>query len=340
MFFFFNFDKDDNNQVESASGSVPETVPEKPNKSKKKTTDTVSSPALPAIDDQNIKNLIYTIRGKQVMLDSDLAMLYGYEVKRLNEQVRRNKERFPEDFMFQLSPEEIPNSLKSQIATLNERGNRRGLHLKKYPYAFTEQGIYMLSTVLRGSLAVQQSIFIMRAFREMRHFIANNAFLLDRVSKIELKQLEADKKFEQIFEYISDHKEQNQKLFFDGQIYDAFTLLTDLIQKATKEIILIDGYVDVKTLNLLAKKQPGVNVTIYTHTNTKLTNSDIITFNAQYPQLAVKFTKLFHDRFLILDRKKVYHIGASLKDAGKTCFAVSLFEDGRKELLQKLNSIK
>ena len=336
MFFFF-FDKD-NQQEQEDQAPDPETAPSR--KPAKKATPKEAALSLPTIDDQNIKNLIYTIRGKQVMLDNDLAMLYGYEVKRLNEQVRRNKERFPEDFMFQLSPEEIPNSLKSQIATLNERGNRRGLHLKKYPYAFTEQGIYMLSTVLRGSLAVQQSIFIMRAFREMRHFIANNAFLLDRVSKIELKQLEADKKFEQIFDYISDHKESNQKLFFDGQIYDAFILLTDLIQKATKEIILVDGYVDVKTLNLLAKKQPGVNVTIYTHANTKLSAQDISTFNAQYPQLTVKYTRLFHDRFLILDRKKVYHIGASLKDAGKTCFAVSLFEDGRKELLQKLNSIK
>ncbi len=337
MFFFFYFDKD-NQQEQENEALEPESTT--PSKTAKNTKPKESAPALPAIDEQNIKNMIYTIRGKQVMLDSDLAKLYGYEVRKLNQQVKRNIDRFPEDFMFQLTFDEVPARLKSQIVTLNESGNKRGLHVKKPPFAFTEQGIYMLSTVLRGSLAVQQSIFIMRAFREMRHFIANNAFLLDRVSKIELKQLEADKKFEQIFEYISDHKEQNQKLFFDGQIYDAFTLLTDLIQKATKEIILIDGYVDVKTLNLLAKKQPGVNVTIYTHTNTKLTNSDITTFNAQYPQLAVKFTKLFHDRFLILDRKKVYHIGASLKDAGKTCFAVSLFEDGRKELLQKLSSIK
>ncbi|MBQ9634650.1 MAG: ORF6N domain-containing protein [Acidaminococcaceae bacterium] len=274
------------------------------------------------------------------MLDSDLAELYGYEVRKLNQQVKRNIDRFPEDFMFQLTFDEVPDRLKSQIVTLNESGNKRGLHVKKPPFAFTEQGIYMLSTVLRGPLAVQQSIFIMRAFREMRHFIANNAFLLDRVSKIELKQLEADKKFEQIFDYISDHKERNQKLFFDGQIYDAFSLLASLIRKAAKEIILVDGYVDEKTLDILSKKQSGVNVTIFTHANTKLTAQDISTFNTQYPQLTVKYTKLFHDRFLILDRKTVYHIGASLKDAGKTCFGLSLFEDGRKELLQKLNSIK
>ena len=337
FFFFFDFDKENQQDQEN---QLPDPEVATARKPSKKAKPKEVPPALPAIENQDIKNLIYTIRGKQVMLDSDLAKLYGYEVKRLNEQVRRNKERFPEDFIFQLSPEEIPISLKSQIATLNESGNKRGLHLKKYPYAFTEQGIYMLSTVLRGPLAVQQSIFIMRAFREMRHFIANNAFLLDRVSKIELKQLEADKKFEQIFDYISDHKESNQKLFFDGQIYDAFSLLASLIRKAAKEIILVDGYVDEKTLDILSKKQSGVNVTIFTHTNTKLSAQDVSKFNAQYPQLTVKYTKLFHDRFLILDRKTVYHIGASLKDAGKTCFGVSLFEDGRKELLQKLDSIK
>ena len=198
------------------------------------------------LDTGDIKNRIFTIRGKQVMLDSDLAELYGYEVKRLNEQVRRNKERFPEDFMFQLLAEEVPDSLKSQIATLNESGNRRGSNLKKLPYAFTEQGIYMLSTVLRGELAVKQSIFIMRAFREMRHFI--------RISKVELTQLEFQKhteeRFDKIFKYIGDQKETRQKIFYDGQIYDAFSLLIELVQKAEQEIILIDGYVDVSTLNL------------------------------------------------------------------------------------------
>ncbi len=287
-----------------------------------------------------IRNRIYTIRGKQMMLDSDLAELYGYEVKRLNEQVRRNKERFPEDFMFQLQAEEIPVSLKSQFATLNENNNKRGLHMKKMPYAFTEQGIYMLSTVLRGELAVKQSIFIMRAFREMRHFIANNAALFDRISKVELKQLEADKKFDQLFEYVNTHAETNQKLFFDGQIYDAFSLLIELIQKAEQEIILIDGYVDVSTLNLLAKKQTGVAVTIYTYKKTKLTAQDVATFNAQYPQLDVKNTNAFHDRFLILDGKTVYHIGASLKDAGKKCFGVTLMKDAGPDLMKKLVQCK
>ena len=296
-----------------------------------------------SLDANDIKRRIFTIRGKQVMLDSDLAELYGYEVKKLNQQVKRNMDRFPEDFMFRLQKEEIPNSSKSQIVTLNESGNKRGSNVKKLPYAFTEQGIYMLSTVLRGELAVKQSIFIMRAFREMRHFVANNAALFDRISGIELRQLEyqkeTDKKFDQIFEYIGKHAETNQKLFFDGQIYDAFSLLTELIQKAEQEIILIDGYVDVGTLNILAKKQSGVAVTIYTFPKTKLTAQDVAAFNAQYPKLKVKHTNIFHDRFLILDSKTVYHIGASLKDAGKKCFAVSLLKDAKQELLKKLESV-
>ena len=293
-----------------------------------------------SLDTNDIKRRIFTIRGKQVMLDSDLAELYGYDVKRLNEQVRRNKERFPEDFMFQLLKEEIPDSSKSQIATLNESGNKRGSNVKKLPYAFTEQGIYMLSTVLRGELAVKQSIFIMRAFREMRHFIANNAALFERISSVELRQLEyqkqTDKKIDQLFECIGEHTETHQKIFFDGQIYDAFSLLIELIQKAEQEIILVDGYVDVSTLNVLAKKKSGVAVTIYTFPKTKLTAQDVAAFNAQYPQLDVKYTNVFHDRFLILDRKTVYHIGASLKDAGKKCFGITLMKDAGSELMKKL----
>ena len=208
------------------------------------------------------------------------------------------------------------------------------------PNVFTEQGIYMLATVLKGELAETQSIFIMRAFREMRHFIANNAALFDRISKVELKQLETDKRVDQLFECIGEHTETHQKIFYDGQIYDAFSLLIELIQKAEQEIILIDGYVDVSTLNILAKKQSGVAVTIYTFTKTKLTAQDVAAFNAQYPQMEVKHTNIFHDRFLILDGKTVYHIGASLKDAGKKCFGITLMKDAGTELIRKLVSIK
>ena len=266
---------------------------------------------LVSIDANNIKRRIFTIRGKQVMLDSDLAELYRVQTKIFNQSVNRNIERFPEHFRFRLTKEEFA-SLRSQIVTSKGRGGRRYM-----PFVFTEQGIAMLSAVLKSDIAVKVSISIMDAFIEMRHFIANNAALFDRISKVELKQLEADKKFDQLFEYIGEHTETNQKLFFDGQIYDAFSLLIELIQKAEQEIILIDGYVDVSTLNLLAKKNSGVAVTIYTFKKTKLTAQDVAVFNAQYPQLNVKYTNVFHDRFLILDGKTVYHIGASLKDAGK-----------------------
>ena len=295
-----------------------------------------------SLDANDIKRRIFIIRGKQVMLDSDLAELYGYEVKNLNRQVKRNARRFPDDFMFKLTRDEVDGLVKCQIVTSRitrmfqgQSGGRR-----KLPNVFTEQGIYMLATVLKGELAEQQSIFIMRAFREMRHFIANNAALFDRISKVELKQLEADKKFDQLFEYIGEHTETNQKLFFDGQIYDAFSLLIELIQKAAQEIILIDGYVDVSTLNLLAKKNSGVAVTIYTFKKTKLTAQDVAVFNAQYPQLNVKYTNVFHDRFLILDGKTVYHIGASLKDAGKKCFGVTLMKDAGPDLMKKLVQCK
>ena len=285
-----------------------------------------------SLEADDIKRRIFMIRGRQVMLDKDLAELYGYEVKNLNRQVKRNIRRFPKDFMFQLTQNEM-DILRCQNVTTSVKS-------RTLPYAFTEQGIYMLATVLRGELAETQSIFIMRAFREMRHFVTNNAALFDRISKVELKQLETDKKFDQLFEYIGEHTETNQKLFFDGQIYDAFSLLIELIQKADQEIILIDGYVDVSTLNVLAKKKSGVAVTIYTFKKTKLTVQDVAVFNAQYPQLEVKYTSVFHDRFLILDGKTVYHIGASLKDAGKKCFAVSLMKDAGPELMKKLAQCK
>ena len=288
-----------------------------------------------------IRDRVYIIRGQQVMLDTDLADLYGYEVKRLNEQVKRNIRRFPEDFRFQLNESEIPERLKSQFATLNIQENKRGMHIKKMPYAFTEQGIYMLATVLRGELAEQQSIFIMRAFKEMRHFIANNALLFEKINAIELKQLEyqkdADEKFGRIFEYMAEHEESNQKIFYDGQIFDAFSFLADVIRHAKQEIVLIDGYIDVVTLNILAKKNAGVDVFAYTLPSARISTQDINNFNAQYPTLTVKRTTAFHDRFLIMDGVEGYHIGASLKDAGKKCFGINKIEgaDDVKDIMKK-----
>ena len=244
--------------------------------------------------------------------------------------------------MFQLKREEIHSEyLKSQIVTLNENGNKRGMHIKKMPYAFTEQGIYMLATVLKGQLATQQSIFIMRAFKEMRHFISSNALMFEKINTIELMQLEYQKeseaKFGRIFEYISNHEEDNQKIFFDGQIFDAFSLLADIITHAKKEIILIDGYVDVVTLNILSKKNSGVDVVVYTLPSARITSQDVANFNAQYSLLTVKKTTAFHDRFLIIDGVEGYHIGASLKDAGKKCFGITKIEsvDDIKEIMKK-----
>lgn len=299
-----------------------------------------STDIIPVIaDTKDIKSLIYVVRGQQVMLDSDLAMLYQVETKVFNQAVSRNIERFPENFRFQLTKEEF-EALRSQIVTSNGRGGRR-----YRPYMFTEQGIAMLSGVLRSDVAIQVSIRIMNTFVEMRRFIANNALLFEKVSDIELKQLEyqksTDEKFDKVFQYIEDHAESEQKIFFDGQIYDAFSLITSIIQKATKEIILIDGYVDVDTLNILAKKNIGVDVKIYTYASAPLTNRDAANFNAQYPTLTVKKTQVFHDRFIILDGKTAYHIGASIKDAGKKCFGISVLEDPGMvtDLLNRLTTV-
>lgn len=291
----------------------------------------------------DIKSMIYFIRNKQVMLDSDLAMLYQVETRVFNQAVKRNIARFPDSFRFQISKDEY-EALRSQIVTSKEEdanGNKKGGR-RYLPYVFTEQGIAMLSAVLRSDVASQVSINIMNAFVEMRRFIANNALLFERISSIELKQLEyqkqTDEKLEKIFEYISGHEEAGQKVFFDGQIYDAFSLIVSLIQKAEKEITLIDGYVDVGTLNLLSKKKENVSVTIYTQKRTRLTKTDVENFNAQYPALEVKYTKVFHDRFLILDRGTAYHVGASLKDAGKKCFGINLIQDAGiiRDILQRL----
>lgn len=277
------------------------------------------------VSDKVIKSLIYVVRGQQVMMDSDLAALYQVETKVFNQAVKRNIMRFPDSFRFQLTDEEYKD-LKSQIVTSNGRGGRRYL-----PYVFTEQGIAMLSAVLNSDIAIQVSIHIMTAFVEMRKFLVNNAVLFERISDVELKQSEFQKqtedRFEQVFDYIAEHEEVKQKIFFEGQIYDAFSLLVKLVSSAEKSIILIDNYVDVGTLNILAKKKRNVNVCIYTMKQTKLTAADVRNFNRQYPKLDLKYTEAFHDRFLIIDGAYAYHIGASLKDAGKKCFAINSLKD-------------
>ena len=288
------------------------------------------------IQESTIKNLIYVIRGQQVMLDSDLAELYQVETKVFNQAVKRNIERFPEEFCFRLIREEY-DSLRSQIVTSKGKGGRRYL-----PYVFTEQGIAMLSAVLRSDVAIQVSIKIMNAFVEMRRFLTSNSLILNKINEIEVKQAifqkSTEDKFDKVFSYISEHEEVTQKIFFESQIYDAFSLLTELISKAERELVLIDNYVDISTLNILAKKKQGVNVIVYTAKKTKLSKEDADNFNRQYPTLAVKHTEAFHDRFLIVDGRHAYHIGASIKDAGKKCFGISKMEDTKlvAEILENL----
>ena len=287
------------------------------------------------VDNKEIQSMIYTFRGRQVMLDSDLAMLYQVETKYLNRQRNRNAERFPEDFCFQLSKEEYEILRCQNVTSKNENGSGGRRYL---PYVFTEQGIAMLSSVLKSEVAAKASINIMRAFVEMRKFLISNNEMFARLDRVELKQLETDKKLEEVFDYIATTKEVKQKIFFNGQIYDAFSLMVELVEKAGTELILIDNYVDINTLNILSKKKDGVNVLIVTSGNGNLTEKDIAKFNSQYPKLTVKISKDFHDRFLIIDRKEVYHIGASIKDAGKKSFGITKLEveELTKSLLAKV----
>ena len=282
------------------------------------------------ISTKEVKNLIYSVRNQQVMLDSDLAMLYQVETKRLNEAARRNSLRFPERFRFQLTKEEYEN-LKSQFATSSLEENSEHGGRRKLSFVFTEQGIAMLSAVLRSEIAIAVSIRIMDSFVEMRRYMASTSLIHQRLDTIELRQVsyqkETDERFEEVFDYIATHAEPKQRIFFEGQIYDAFSLLADIVRRANVEIILIDNYVDIGTLNLLAKKKKDVEVNIYTLKQTSLSKTDVTNFNKQYPKLMLRYTKTFHDRFLILDNQHAYHIGASIKDAGKKCFGINLIQD-------------
>ena len=283
---------------------------------------------LAIIDNRDIQNMIYTFRGKQVMIDRDLASLYQVQTKRLNEQVKRNSGRFPEEFCFKLSDKE-----KDELVANCDRFKTLK-HSSSNPYAFTEQGIAMLSAVLKSDIAVEVSIKIINSFVEMRKFLLSNKEMFARLDRVELKQLETDQKLEEVFNYIATNTEVKQNIFFDGQIYDAFSFIVGLIQKAKKEIILIDNYVDVHTLNILCKKNKGVDIIIATAGKGSLSTKDIMKFNAQYPKLLVKTTTDFHDRFLIIDKTEVYHIGASIKDAGKKSFGITKIED--KDLIKNL----
>lgn len=284
----------------------------------------------------DIQPMIKVIRGQQVMLDSDLSALYGVETRRLNEQVKRNIERFPDDFMFQLRKEELDN-LMSQNATSSWGGTR------KLPYAFTEQGIAMLSSVLKSQTAVEVNIRIMRAFITMRRFIATNAQLFQRLETIEYHQLEmkqhqevTDRRIDEVFKHLDADIPPMQGIFYDGQVFDAYRFVSDLIRKAKQSIVLIDNYVDDTVLTLLDKRSEGVSATIYTQRISSRFQLDVDRHNSQYPLIEIKRFNKAHDRFLLIDNE-VYHIGASIKDLGKKWFGFTLMRDiTATELIKKI----
>lgn len=279
-----------------------------------------------AMSNVDIKNLIYTVRGKQVMLDSDVAMLYHCETKYVNRVVKRNIERFPEEFCFQLKEIELKD-LRCQFVTSSLFGNYGG---RRYlPYVFTEQGIAMLSALLRTDIAIKASINIMKAFIEMRTFINQNGQIFERLTNVEYKLLEHDKNFDLVFNELQKNKndEFKEKIFFEGQIYDAYSLIVKLIKSAKQKITIIDNYIDDSILEMLTKKNKNVEVVILTSNNCKITKLDIEKFNKEYPKLKLAKTNIFHDRFIVIDNCEVYHCGASLKDLGKKCFAIMKMEE-------------
>ena len=271
-----------------------------------------------------IQNKILLIRNQQVMLDRDIAELYGVETRILNQAVKRNMERFPDEFCFQLNKDEF-EKWKSQFVI----SNSIKMGLRKRPFAFTEQGVAMLSAVLKSDTAVTASIQIMKAFVSMRRFLLSNAQIFQRLDSLEIHRIESDKRIDELFTRMDRYKiDDTQGIFFQGQIFDAYAKFQSFIAQAQKEIVLIDNYVDITVLERLATKNSDVDVTIYTLPNTRLTAQDIRSFNAQYPTLTVKHTTSMHDRFLIIDDGILYHLGASLKDLGKKCFAFELFDAG------------
>jgi hypothetical protein len=286
----------------------------------------------------DIQSRIYTIRGVQVMLDKDLAIFYGAKPIRLREQVKRNIKRFPTDFMFQLTEEEV-DLMVSQNAIPSKQSLGGSM-----PYVFTEQGVASISSVLTSERAIEVNIKIMRAFVAMRRFIASNAEVFQRLGAVERKQIEhkeeADHKFEQIFNAIEERSiKPKQGIFFDGQIFDAHQFVSDLIRTARKSIVVIDNYVDDAVLTLLSKAGEKVRITILTKTISKQLDLDVKKYNEQYPTITIKEFHNSHDRFIIIDGKTVYHFGASLKDLGKKWFAFSKFDKAAFTLLERLAGV-
>ncbi len=300
------------------------------------------------VSTEKIQNLIYNVRGNEVMLDSDLALIYNVETKVFNQAVKRNVDRFPDSFRFQLTKEEF-DSLSSQIASLESEDDslrsqsetlesQRGKHRKYLPYVFSEQGVSMLSAVLRSETAIKVSIQIINAFVKMRKFISDNAGIFQRLDKIELKQLESDKMINQVFKALEEKScKPKHGVFYKGQIYDAYSFVCDIIRDANNAIILIDNYVDDTVLTLLNKRNKKVTAKIYTQNISKQLKLDLQKHNSQYPEINIEIFKEAHDRFLIIDNKTLYHFGASLKDLGKKWFAFSEMNSMCCNILEKLN---
>lgn len=270
----------------------------------------------------NVEERIFTIRGKQVILDRDLARLYGVDISQMNRQVKRNQERFPDDFMFQLAKEEWIG-LKCHFGISNSRGGDRSL-----PFAFTEQGVSMLAGLLRSSIAIEANIRIIRAFVALRKAFKDNELILHRIERIEYRQSNAEFKIEELFNKIEDGKNVSSKqgIFFDGQVYDAYVFVAELVRKASRRIVLIDNYIDDTVLTLLDKREAGVEAIIYTGKVSKQLQLDIDKHNTQYPPVEVRLFTRAHDRFLIID-DAVYLVGASIKDLGKKWFGFTLMEN-------------
>ena len=305
-----------------------------------------------------VEKMILVIRGKQVLLDRDLATLYGVETRAINQAVKRNLERFPERNCFQLTKDELPISLKSQIVTLNDDTNAENLKSqivtsswggrRKLPYAFTEQGVAMLASVLHSKTAVRVSLQIMDAFVAMRHFMMSNGGIVNRLSNIESKDLEQDArlhdhelKIDSIFEAMDRRELKSKGLFYNNQEFEAYVFVCDLIRRAKKRIVLVDKYVSEKVLAMMLKRERGVSVTIYTDVESKVHKVDMDTYNAQYPDSPMITLPCYgmHDRFLFID-DTAYHFGASLKDLGKKTFFFTKEDFTLEEVLKESRKIE
>lgn len=320
-------------------------------KKTEKTDDFAPNPLM----ESGVEKMIQIVRGKQVLLDRDLAVLYGVETKRINEQVKRNIERFPEDFCIQLSLEES-QLLRSQNATLEKKGqNLKGKHTKYRSLAFTEQGVAMLSSVLKSETAIKVNIAIMRAFVQLRHLMMGNGGLVNRLSNVEAKDLEQDsrltghdkhlldhdRKFDELFEAMDRGELKTKGLFYNNQEFDAYVFVCNLIRQAKKRIVLVDRYVNEKTLTMMLKRGKGVSVTIYTYDKSKVLEMDLATYNEQYPDSPMQVLPSYgmHDRFLFID-DTAYHFGASLKDLGKNTFFFTQEDFTLDEVLKESQKIQ